>query len=63
VVYLEGLNLSDQIEIRNELGQLITQFNAQDEINAIDVSSFSNGLYFVRVKDSTQEPIKLIILH
>jgi hypothetical protein len=63
VVYLEGLNLSDQIEIRNELGQLITQFNAQDEINAIDVSSFSNGLYFVRVKDSTQKPIKLIILH
>ena len=63
VVYLEGLNLSDQIEIRNELGQLITQFNAQDEINAIDVSSFSNGLYFVRVKDSVQEPIKLIILH
>lgn len=63
IFYLEGLTIAAKIEIRNEMGQCIETFTANSEIISFDASHFSNGLYFVKVKDSTQDPIKLIILH
>ena len=63
IVYIEGLKNNDQIEIRNELGQLVYQAESQLDFNYIDVRQFANGLYFVQRKDSSQEPVKLIILH
>jgi hypothetical protein len=63
VVYIEGLKNEDQIEIRNELGQLVYQAESQMDFNYVDVRQFTNGLYFIHVKDSHQEPIKLVILH
>jgi hypothetical protein len=63
IFYLEGLTNAAKIEIRNEMGQCIETFTANSEIIFFDASHFSNGLYFVIVKDSTQDPIKLIILH
>ncbi len=63
IFYLEGLTNAAKIEIRNEMGQCIETFTANSEIISFDASLFSNGLYFVKVKDSTQDPIKLIILH
>jgi hypothetical protein len=63
IFYIEGLASAITIEIRNEMGQCIESFSSNSEIVSFDASRFSNGLYFVKVKDSTQEPIKLVILH
>lgn len=63
IIYIEGLKNNDQIEIRNELGQIVYQAESQMDFNYVDVHQFSNGLYFVHRKDSLQEPVKLIILH
>ncbi len=63
IFYIEGLEIGKRLEIRNELGQLVHVFESQGELNSIDVRSFTNGLYFVHFSESSQEPIKLIILH
>jgi hypothetical protein len=62
IFYIEGLEIGKRLEIRNELGQLVHVFESQGELNSIDVRSFTNGLYFVHFSESSQEPIKLIIL-
>jgi hypothetical protein len=63
ICYIEGLELGKRLEIKNEMGQLVHVLESQGELNSIVTSSFSNGLYFVHVSESSQEPIKLIILH
>ena len=47
-VYLEGLELSkDVIKIYNQLGQAL-EFHLEG--NKINISSFSNGVYFIRIQ-------------
>ena len=48
-VYIEGLELSkDALKIYNQLGQAL-EFHLEG--NKINISSFSNGVYFIRIQD------------
>ncbi len=48
------LNAPSQVSVSNVLGELMWQFNTESSITPIDLSKYSNGLYFVTIKQNNQ---------
>ena len=58
---LSSLVTETQIEIYNTLGQAILIKRIEREITSINLSAFSNGLYYIKVKNAaSEEIIKLV---
>ena len=58
-----SINESYQIDIYNLLGEMVSSFKVAGEINTIDVSDLSNGIYSVRLHSSEEhfETVKILI--
>ncbi|MBO6117746.1 MAG: T9SS type A sorting domain-containing protein, partial [Bacteroidales bacterium] len=52
------LNNADAVVIFNTAGQVVYKSNIQNQISQIDVSSLKNGVYYIKVGNTTK---KLII--
>lgn len=50
IIYITGLTQNTRIEIYNSIGQLQSNFSIHDN-NALDISNFSEGLYFYSITD------------
>lgn len=56
----KNLSASAKVEFHNSLGQLVYASSISDE-STIDVSNFSQGLYFLKVTDGSKSETKKII--
>ncbi|MFM6934501.1 MAG: CotH kinase family protein [Flavobacteriales bacterium] len=64
LLYLEGLKLDDQVELLNSIGQTVLTMNIDaSEIHAIETTTFTSGVYFLRLNNSNSSPVKIIIQH
>jgi len=58
VITLNGITQPETIEIYNIAGQKILQTEVNANNNNITISKFTNGLYFLKIKDTTLKFIK-----
>ena len=60
-ITLNGLEKQTLIEIHNAFGTKIYQGNTNEQKTEIDLSNYSAGIYFIKIKTSDMEIIKKVI--
>ena len=64
IIELKGLrNSKGDLEILNNLGQAIYKLNTIQEINVIDLNTFSKGIYFIKISMEDYSFHKKIIIY
>ncbi|MBI9068324.1 MAG: M28 family peptidase [Salinivirgaceae bacterium] len=53
-------NTTSNVEVINQFGSLVAQLNITDNNTEIDLSSFANGIYYVKVYGNTPQVLKII---
>jgi hypothetical protein len=60
-ITLNGLRQQALVEIHNALGSMIYKGNTDEQKIEIDLSNYSPGIYFIKIKTSDEEIIRKII--
>ncbi|WP_395077365.1 T9SS type A sorting domain-containing protein [Flavobacterium sp.] len=60
-INISSINIIDKVEIYNIIGNLVMKTNVN--VNKIDVSNFSKGIYLISVYSALEKSLKKIIVN
>jgi hypothetical protein len=58
---ISGIEINSTISIYSIIGELVKSIQSNENKTTIDLSDYSNGIYFIKIKNSTGEAIQKII--
>jgi len=61
VFTISGIEVNASINIYNAIGELVKSIQSTDNNTTVDLSDYSNGIYFIKIKNNKGEAIQKLI--